>query len=227
MFGMTVKKMVLFLLFLFVFYLSAEDGEILSVQKIDFSAPDEKKDDKQIYLRSFYGGTINSEIGDIYAGTSLSFIPWKSLEITAGIGGSASFNKGLLVFSRVGWSFEFDFRKKASGVILRVPVAFGWRYISHTPTPWFFATIDKEETRAHSLNLSLGLELLVMFNKVFGITFHITVAADVVVAYRYHWVDVDERYNEDPLLPDVWSDVSPEKAFLYLDAGVINFVWRF
>ena len=194
-------------LFLLLFFLSISAEDVVAVASTE-------KSDKQIYLRSIFGGVIGRYSDRLFSGLSLSMVPWKSLEITVGVGGKINAGKssGVLFFSRIGWSFEGDFRKKDSGVILRVPIAFGWRYISNGVD----YDSERSDTRTHSLNLSLGVELVVMFNRVFGISFNVNIAADVVVAYRYH----SEMYNE-------WSDVPSKRVFPYFDGGLINFVWRF
>ena len=212
---MIAKKIALILLFLFVFSLNAEDRKVLSLQKIDFSAADEKKDEIQIYLRSFFGVLYGD--GYLYPGASVSVVPWKSLEITFG-GGElvcpfCGISDGYMLFSKIGWSFEFDFRTKESGVILRLPLALGWRYVTTSEN----YVSEEGGTRRNSLNLSLGIELVVMFNKVFGISFHQTLFADLVVSYRYY----------DAMGRDIRHDAPPEKSFFYLDGGVINFVFRF
>lgn len=223
LFGMVAKRIALLLLFLCVFSLSAEDLEGVSIkdveissdQQIDFSATDEKKDEIQLYFRSFFGFLYGE--GYSYLGASLSVVPWKSLEITFGGGDLVclfcGISDGYMLFSKIGWSFEFDFRTKESGVILRLPLALGWRYVTTSQD----YVSEQGGTRRNSLNLSFGIELIVMFNKVFGISFHQTLFADLVVSYRYY----------DFMGRDIRHDAPPEKSFFYLDGGVINFVFRF
>lgn len=168
---------------------------------------------KQIYLRTFFAADLSGKI--IAPGASLSFVPWKALEITVGSGGQTFFDDDsqFLLFSKIGWAFEFDLRSKDSGVIIRIPIALGWRYSSIS----IHRDSELSNERMHSLNFSVGLEFVAMFSKVFGMSVNANFATDVIVAYRYH----------DRCCGDVWSDVPSERMLFFFDGGLINFVFRF
>ncbi|MCK5808023.1 hypothetical protein KAH37_03445 [bacterium] len=208
-----IKKGLLFFIILSFFSIAAQDVQPKPTEESDAGMkPAVEKSEKQIYLRSFLYGDLS---GDVFVpGASLSFVPWKSLEITVGAGGIRWWYNGstMTLFSKIGWSFDFDLRSKDFGVIFRFPIAFGWRYnVVHEDGDW-----GESETRAHSLNISVGLELVLMFNRHFGISFNANISMNAIVAYRFH----DMEYEK-------WSNVPAERVFVAFDGGFINFVARF